>query len=123
VEIGKFLHKQKKLGTDSTTRRAGAQIRQEDGCALVAVRRRVYVARMSKTNSGQDLGVGTEGWKSGPIAEAHGTGSGSICSSEIGRWAGHPERFCPNCSTELAESRCKLACLGCGFYLSCSDFY
>jgi hypothetical protein len=35
----------------------------------------------------------------------------------------HPERFCPNCSTELKEERCKLSCGGCGFYLSCSDFY
>ena len=34
-----------------------------------------------------------------------------------------PERFCPNCSAELHESRCKLICGGCGFYLSCSDFY
>jgi len=36
---------------------------------------------------------------------------------------GRPERFCPNCSGELRESRCKLSCPGCGFYLSCSDFY
>jgi hypothetical protein len=35
----------------------------------------------------------------------------------------HPERFCPNCSAELKESRCKLSCPVCGFYLSCSDFY
>jgi|SRR5579872_782739 len=33
------------------------------------------------------------------------------------------ERFCPNCSAELKESRCKLSCPRCGFYLSCSDFY
>jgi ribosomal protein S27AE len=35
----------------------------------------------------------------------------------------HPERFCPNCSAELKEHRCKLSCQQCGFYLSCSDFY
>jgi hypothetical protein len=35
----------------------------------------------------------------------------------------YPERFCPNCSAELKEHRCKLACPCCGFYLSCSDFY
>jgi hypothetical protein len=40
-----------------------------------------------------------------------------------GERASYPERFCPNCSMELRENRCKLSCAQCGFYLSCSDFY
>jgi hypothetical protein len=36
-----------------------------------------------------------------------------------------PERVCPNCGAELLERKCKLLCPspGCGYYLSCSDFY
>jgi hypothetical protein len=37
-----------------------------------------------------------------------------------------PERhsvFCPTCSARLHESRCKLICRTCGYFLSCADFY
>jgi hypothetical protein len=34
-----------------------------------------------------------------------------------------PMLFCPNCSAKMRESRCKLKCDICGFFLSCSDFY
>ena len=34
-------------------------------------------------------------------------------------------RTCPNCSTGLEERKCKLFCPrpGCGYFLSCADFY
>jgi len=31
--------------------------------------------------------------------------------------------YCPNCGEKMQESRCKLRCKTCGFFLSCSDFY
>jgi ribosomal protein S27AE len=31
--------------------------------------------------------------------------------------------YCPNCSAELRDHRCKLSCPRCGYFLSCSDFY
>ena len=50
-----------------------------------------------------------------------------VSSDESGRKgdvkAADPGQYCPNCSAKLRESRCKLKCPQCGFYLSCSDFY
>jgi hypothetical protein len=35
----------------------------------------------------------------------------------------HHSVFCPTCSSRLTESRCKLICRTCGYFLSCADFY
>ena len=35
----------------------------------------------------------------------------------------HHSVFCPTCSSRLVESRCKLVCPTCGYFLSCADFY
>ncbi len=32
-------------------------------------------------------------------------------------------RTCPNCGSKLQESRCKLLCPRCHYYMSCSDYY
>lgn len=35
----------------------------------------------------------------------------------------HHSVYCPTCSIRLADSRCKLVCRNCGYFLSCADFY
>ncbi|HEY0308746.1 MAG TPA: hypothetical protein VGB94_11350 [Acidobacteriaceae bacterium] len=35
----------------------------------------------------------------------------------------HHSVYCPTCSSRLQESRCKLICRTCGYFLSCADFY
>ena len=31
--------------------------------------------------------------------------------------------YCPCCSSRLTESKCKLLCEKCGYYMSCADYY
>ena len=32
-------------------------------------------------------------------------------------------RTCANCGAAMLERKCKLICTGCGYFLSCSDYY
>jgi ribosomal protein S27AE len=79
---------------------------QEDGFPLVCGLMWVYVARMNATAEGSR-------------AEAKAVNAAPEAEQRLR----HPEGFCPNCSAELNENRCRLSCPRCGFYLSCSDFY
>ena len=65
---------------------------------------------------------------SGPAREAQSRYSFLVDSTDFETPAEkRPEQdlsvYCPNCSARLTQSRCKLICDTCGFFLSCSDFY
>lgn len=35
----------------------------------------------------------------------------------------NPMMYCPVCSQRLEQSKCKLKCRRCGYYMSCADYY
>jgi hypothetical protein len=41
----------------------------------------------------------------------------TACQTETGYWD-----WCPRCSHRLVNVKCKLVCLACGYFMSCSDF-
>ncbi|MEI6343465.1 MAG: hypothetical protein WCR07_16040 [Verrucomicrobiota bacterium] len=43
-------------------------------------------------------------------------------SDEAGETPGEHWRWCPRCSHELHNERCKLRCPRCHYFMSCSDF-
>jgi hypothetical protein len=54
--------------------------------------------------------------ESKPDKCALGSGDGT------GPVAGEYWRWCPRCSTELINQKCKLRCPKCHYFMSCSDF-
>lgn len=34
-----------------------------------------------------------------------------------------PMLYCPVCDQKLTQSRCKLVCERCGYFMSCADYY
>jgi hypothetical protein len=61
-----------------------------------------------------------------PGAPGSRPGSAKAVSSPASRPdAERAMRTCPVCGAELAERKCKLYCPrpGCGYFLSCADFY
>jgi Zn finger protein HypA/HybF involved in hydrogenase expression len=55
--------------------------------------------------------------RSGEIFEAAKQDVGGNAKTEFA------SEYCPRCSTRLAARSCKMICPGCGYYMSCSDFY
>ena len=55
-----------------------------------------------------------------PTAEAAIETGPAQCPLDTGE---HHSVYCPTCSSRLEDSRCKLVCRTCGYFLSCADFY
>jgi hypothetical protein len=47
----------------------------------------------------------------------------TVQGSGIGGEGEFASEYCPRCSARLAARSCKMICPGCGYYMSCSDFY
>lgn len=48
---------------------------------------------------------------------------GNTTAEEVAQGHEDASRYCPICSQRLESQRCKLVCSGCGYYMSCADYY
>ena len=55
-----------------------------------------------------------------PRAETEGSKAIAREGADIAEFAA---AYCPCCSARLEARSCKLICVVCGYYMSCSDFY
>jgi hypothetical protein len=57
------------------------------------------------------------------VAPAAETLDRTVQGSGAGAKTEFASEYCPRCSARLASRSCKMICPGCGYYMSCSDFY
>jgi hypothetical protein len=59
-------------------------------------------------------------WRGAAVKESRGNTAAEEMAAQSHEDA---SRYCPICSERLESRRCKLVCNGCGYYMSCADYY
>lgn len=49
--------------------------------------------------------------------------TGNVSAQETAAAPEEAMLYCPVCDNRLSQSRCKLVCARCGYYMSCADYY
>jgi hypothetical protein len=89
-----------------------------EGAALSPDRGMCYNLRAVKDTGKQETAPAA--LRGAAVAESR----GNTAAEEMAA-PGHEDasRYCPICSERLESRRCKLVCSGCGYYMSCADYY